>query len=112
MGKRVGRYRLEEPKVRRINGLLIVVRDRETAYVFIKDESYYVIFHRWYQGRGSYQRWNLFYRRIIKNKKLDISDCFRIAERNGICYKISTRKVEINGVVYNYEYKEKEEICS
>lgn len=87
--------------------MVIVVRDRETLYVFVKNAKSHITFHRWWQGRGSYPRWNLFYRRMVSNKTLTLKDCYRLAAKHEISYQIVPGdSVTINGVVYNYDSKE------
>lgn len=106
MGKGIGRYHLDKPKVRRVNNLVIIIKDRETLYVFVKNAKSHIIFHRWWQGKGSYPRWRLFCLSMTRNKSLDAKKCFQTAAKHNIEYQLSTREVVIKGVTYNYDSKE------
>lgn len=88
-----------QPRIRRVDNLLIIVKNRDTVYVFAENAKGHITFHRWFQGAGSFSRWDLFTRRLMRNKHLTVSQCFALANRNEIEYEISTAPVEVMGRV-------------
>lgn len=75
----MGKFRAEAVIIREVNGIRIVFYNHETIYVH-DDHKGWVIFHRWFMGRGSYYKgWHQFRDRVMQKKHLDLAECYRLA---------------------------------
>lgn len=86
MGARKGEkyYKAKAVVIRDLNGIRIVFYDRETIYV--RDEQgNWVIFHRWFAPKGSYNNsWRAFRYKLFYEKKISSAHCYRLAFQHDI----------------------------
>lgn len=75
----MGKFRAEAVIIREVNGIKIIFYNHETIYVQ-DTNGRWVIFHRWFAGRGSYYKgWHQFRDRVMQKKRLDLAECYRLA---------------------------------
>lgn len=99
----MGRFRAEAVLIRRLTDVVIVFYDRETIYVTPRGNARRALFHRWYAPRGSYQAsWGPFRRQLLRQKRLDISRCYELANKYGVLYVSTDNAPKLSGKKVKY----------
>lgn len=92
--------------VRRVDGLTIVILNHETIHVFTKNSGWHTTFHRWFAIKRTYQAWCEFCRFLVEEEHLTIGAISEAADELDIPHINSSRPVEKDGTVYNYDTEE------
>lgn len=75
--------------IREVNGLKIVFYDKESIYVRDADGRW-VVFHRWFTPRGTYNAdWRPFRYKMLYQKNLTLNRCYQIAFQHDIVVQSS-----------------------
>lgn len=94
----MGRFKAEAVILRDLDDLTILFKDRETIYIFPKESSTNIIFHRWFAPKGSYTAgWQDFRRALWRNAKLDVPTIYRLGIKYGIQTMGTHRAPNIEG---------------
>lgn len=98
MGAKKGEkyYKADKVIVREINGIKIVFYDRETIYVR-GARNEWVIFHRWFTQRGSYNNsWRPFRWKLLYQKSIDLPQCYRLAYQHDISVQQARKEPDLS----------------
>lgn len=92
----MGRFKAEAVIIRRVNDLTIVFYDKHRIYV--KDDKHgWTVFHRWFAPRGSYLKgWSQFRHRLLYNKQITFTHCYRLAFRWDIQSRANVDKPDLS----------------
>ena len=94
----MGKFRAESVIIREVNDIKIVFYNHETIYVQ-NDKGRWVIFHRWFPQRGSYNGgWRQFRHLLLYEKKIDLNHCYRLAFRWDIASQYASKAPDLSSV--------------
>ena len=92
----MGRFRAEKVIIRDVNGIRIVFYDHENIYVR-NTSGCWVVFHRWFSQKGSYNNgWRQFRHLLLYEKKIDFNHCYRLAFRWEISSQIVKQSPDLS----------------
>ena len=98
MGARKGEkyYKAEAVIIREVNGIKIVFYNKESIYVRgARDE--WVIFHRWFAPRGSYNSsWRGFRNKLLYQKRIDLRHCYHLAFQHDITIQMARKAPDLS----------------
>lgn len=98
MGAKKGEkyYKAEAVIIRELNGIKIVFYDQETIYVR-GARNEWIIFHRWFAPRGSYNKnWRPFRCKLLYRKNIDMAQCYRLAFQHDISAQRANREPDLS----------------
>jgi hypothetical protein len=91
-----GKYRARAIIVKEVENIKIVFYDSKSIYVKSAD-GVWVVFHRWFAPKGSYQGgWKQFRHLLLYEKRVDFAHCHRLAFRYDIPSQVS-RAPDLDG---------------
>lgn len=97
----MGRFSNDETIVRKIDGGIVILRDRNRIYLVQGDAQWHTVFHRYGAPLGSYSGWRLFRQELRQYKNLTPSRVHELAIRYGVVQFVSYSKIELGkNVVY------------
>lgn len=97
-------FHTEKMIVRLLPKVTIIFYDRQTVYVYPKGYNNGTIFHLWGAPRGDYTyRWKPFRLRLLRNKRnMDIAMCHKLADRYGVVYVGTCRRLQFDKKIIEY----------
>lgn len=94
----MGRFKADAILVRELPELTIIFYDRQSIYIYPKNQKFGSIFNLWFSHRGAYtEGWQDFRRRLMRKKHLTPTQCYELAIKYGVVGIGTDRRIDLTG---------------